>query len=217
MKNVWFISGLGTDEKAFSKLDFSLWNAHFVHWISPLKNESLPEYAYRLSEQITDENPIIVGYSFGGMLAVEIAKIRKTKKIIILASAKTRKELPPLYRAVSKMPFVWSVFTPNWIKRTKGITYKSFRPERDFEKKLLQYFMDTADPEFLIWGMRCITEWQNQDIPDNIIHIHGTKDKVLPFKWTLTDIPIYKGNHLMVINKFEEVNKILTEIIQKIS
>lgn len=53
----------------------------------------MADYAKRLSLQITDEQPILIGLSFGGMMAMELAKIIKVQKIVLLASAKSANEL----------------------------------------------------------------------------------------------------------------------------
>ena len=89
MQKVYFISGLGADKRAFSLLDLSFCEAVFVEWIDPLKNESLKDYAMRLRQQIPDYHPTIVGVSFGGMLATEMAKTDEEIKAIIIASNKS--------------------------------------------------------------------------------------------------------------------------------
>ncbi len=60
-----------------------------MDWIEPLKNESLKNYAQRISNKITSDNPTLIGLSFGGILAVEISKILKLQKVILISSAKT--------------------------------------------------------------------------------------------------------------------------------
>ena len=82
MKNVYIFSGLGADKRVFQKLDFSYCNATFIEWTAPLRHESFEHYASRILSQIKHENPILIGLSFGGMMAVEVAKLIKTEKEI---------------------------------------------------------------------------------------------------------------------------------------
>lgn len=58
--NAYFISGLGADKRIFSriKLDERIHVIH-VEWIKPLKKESLPDYAKRLSEIVDVSSPFI--------------------------------------------------------------------------------------------------------------------------------------------------------------
>ncbi len=80
MQNVYFISGLGADKRAFQFLNLRFCNPVFVEWIKPEHEESISDYAARLKDQIRDDHPVIVGLSFGGMIAVEYAKKFPVKK-----------------------------------------------------------------------------------------------------------------------------------------
>jgi alpha/beta superfamily hydrolase len=62
----------------------------------------------RLSEQIIEVNPILVGVSFGGMIAVEVAKLIETEKVILISSAKTKHEIPQYYQ------FAGAIKIVNW-------------------------------------------------------------------------------------------------------
>ena len=95
MQTIYCISGLGADEGVFQYLDLSFVKPVFINWISPLKNETLSAYALRLQQKfIHEESPVIVGLSLGGMVATEIAKSNPSAKVIIVSSAKTKKEIP---------------------------------------------------------------------------------------------------------------------------
>ena len=73
-KNIYCISGLGADEKAFDRLKVNGYSLHHLKWIPPLANENLSSYARRKLNDIKENNPIILGLSFGGMIAIEMAK-----------------------------------------------------------------------------------------------------------------------------------------------
>ena len=69
---VYFISGLGADKTVFQLLDLSYCEPVFIDWIKPAKKEPLKAYALRLkAEKNMPDNAVIVGLSFGGMLATE--------------------------------------------------------------------------------------------------------------------------------------------------
>ena len=69
-----FISGLGADERVFQFLDLPGIEKKFIRWIEPGKNESIHSYSLRLIDQIQqNEDLVLVGISFGGMVAQEIA------------------------------------------------------------------------------------------------------------------------------------------------
>jgi esterase/lipase len=104
LKNVYFISGLGADKRAFNFLDLSFCNPIFIDWMQPLPKETLKQYALRMYQQITDENPVIVGLSFGGMLTTEMANANPNVKAIIISSNKLPTEFPRLLKIGKVFP-----------------------------------------------------------------------------------------------------------------
>src|SRR5688572_14688140 len=123
MEKVYFISGLGADERAFSFLDLNFCEPVFVKWIRPLEDETVPAYAARLKAQIPDDFPTIVGLSFGGMVAVEIAKAFPYKKLVLLSSAKTQREIPFYLKSMRWLP-LHKLATPAFLKAANQFAYK---------------------------------------------------------------------------------------------
>jgi hypothetical protein len=81
-------------------------------------------------------------------------------------------------------------------------------------KLMLQKILQDTDPEFFHWALNHLFSWNNQWIPPNLVRIHGTADKVLPYKTNMGAIPVEGGEHLMVYSKWEIVSEILTEKLQ---
>src|SRR5436305_11890870 len=103
MAHVYIFSGLGTDERVFQYIDFTYFSVHYIKWVPPLKEETIHSYALRITEQIHFKRPILIGVSFGGIMAVEVAKLIATDKLILIASAKTKYEIPFYYRAAGAL------------------------------------------------------------------------------------------------------------------
>ncbi|MGZ8510023.1 MAG: alpha/beta hydrolase [Chitinophagaceae bacterium] len=210
MQKVYFISGLGADKRAFTFLDLSFCEPIFVDWISPLKKEPLKNYALRLRQQINDEHPVVVGVSFGGMLATEMAKADEQMKAIIIASNKSADEFPAYLRFAKYFPvYKW---LPEKILKVPNLTW-ILGAKGDEQKKLLRDILADADPAFLKWAIGAIVNWTGKTIPPNVKHIHGTADKLLPCRYVNADFKIPGGTHLMSINKPEEVSGLLKLLI----
>ena len=92
-KHLYIFSGLGADEKAFQKLNLDAYQLTHIRWIKPGVNEPIEEYAKRLLEQVITPNPVLMGLSFGGLMAIEVSKHIDTDKIILISSVKTKKEI----------------------------------------------------------------------------------------------------------------------------
>lgn len=207
---IYILSGLGADERVFQKLDFSGFDVTFVHWIVPLDKETIEEYAKRLLNQIPTEKPILVGLSFGGIMAVEIAKLIATEKVILIASAKTKSEIPFYFRLAGKLRLHKLVPTA-LLKSSNFMTNWLFGASTLEDKQLLKQIMIDADPIFLKWAIDKVARWKNVTQTRNILHIHGTIDKILPSRYVNTDIQVPNGGHLMTLNMAVDLTKILRQ------
>jgi len=99
MKAIYCISGLGADDRAFSRLKLEGYKVVCIPWLMPLPGEPITAYATRMSKAITTENPILIGLSFGGMMAIEISKLIPVEKVILISSIRSRSELPGWMKA----------------------------------------------------------------------------------------------------------------------
>lgn len=205
MRDVYLISGLGADRRVFQFLKFGDLRIHHIDWIAPLKDESIESYAKRLIDQITGERPILVGVSFGGMIAIEIGKLIVTEKIIIISSAKSCRQIPHLKR-INRIKF-YNYIPGRFLKAPNQMMYWFFGVGLDSEKKLLRSIMLDTDTVFMRWALDKIFCWENKVELNNVVSIHGTNDRLMPFMGA--DYPIPGGGHLMIINRHEEIGRIL--------
>lgn len=209
-KEIYILSGLGADERVFQKLDFSGFSITFIKWIIPQEQETIENYAKQLIDQITTTRPILIGLSFGGIMAVEIAKQVETEKVILIASAKTKKEIPFYYRIAGFLR-LHKIMPTRLLKSSNFITNWFFGTTSTFEKQLLKQILIDTDPSFLKWAIDKIARWTNQTQTKNIFHIYGTSDRILPFKFVKCNYTIKNGGHLMTLNKVDELNIILRQ------
>lgn len=212
MKNVYVFSGLGADKRVFQNMDFSDCNANFVDWIAPNENEKIETYAKRLTEQINHEKPILVGLSFGGIIATEVAKIIETEKIILIASAKNQTEIPNYYRVAGKLK-LHKLLPAKLIKMPNFISFWFFGAENKSDKKLLAEILKDTDEKFLKWAIDKIVTWKNKTENKNSVHIHGTSDRILPMKFVKWNLKVENGGHFMTLNKASELTKIVRKEI----
>ena len=210
MKNVYIFSGLGADKKVFQKLDFSYCNVTFIEWTAPLRHESIEHYASQILSQIKHANPIIIGLSFGGMMAVEVAKLIKTEKVILIASAKNSNEIPLYYRCAGKVKLHY-LLPAKLFKTPNFFSFWFFGVEQMEDKRILRAVLKDTDERFLKWAINAIVKWNNCNAIQNVVHIHGSADRILPIKYVKANIVVEKGGHFMTLNKAKKVSEILRE------
>lgn len=209
MQRVYFISGLGADKRVFEKLDLSWCEPVFVTWIRPLSKESLPAYAARLRRQIGDPSPIIVGISFGGMLAAEMLRVDPSVTIILLASIQNSKELPRWYRLGKYLP-LYRVLPRPLLLPGNFISQWLFGVRSAAGRQTFNQIVQNTDSDFVRWAIWSILHWKTASaLPPGIIHIHGTKDRILPCPAGITTHKIQGGGHLLPLEYPETISQLL--------
>jgi len=213
MKNIYYVSGLGADERVFSFLKIKNANETFIKWLDPHKNEKISTYSKRLINQIdTSKQVILVGVSFGGIIAQEIAKHISVEKLIIISSVKSFNEygfelkLASLTRIHKLMPS----FILKWSNKLTADYY--FGVESKQESKLLAAIIDNTDERFMVWAIDKIMKWKK--LPQtkyDIIHIQGNKDRIFTNRNIDNVIWIKGGGHFMIVNKANEISDIVNK------
>lgn len=208
MKKVYVFSGLGVDKRVFRNISFAHVDVEFVDWIKPSSEESMEHYAKRMATTIKAERPILMGLSFGGMIAVEISKIIDTEKIILISSAKTKSELSNQFKILNPIGII-KVLPSKVLKHHNFLTNWFFGANRMEDKRLLAQILKETDPYFLKWAIHEILNWKNESKPKNFIHIHGGIDKIIPIENVEFTHKIQNGGHFMIMNKSQEIQRIL--------
>lgn len=212
--NVYFISGLGADERAFQKITLPEgFNAIHLPWIATQKNESLLDYGLRLSQKIDKKKPfVLIGLSLGGMLVSELTDLLKPEKSILISSVSNRHELPWYFRFCGKIQ-LYRVLPYRWLKHTNFIAFYLFGVKTQEEKNLLRQIFQDTDLTFLSWAIKSISTWKKESRPENLIQIHGEKDRIFPLRNVHATDVVKKGGHFMVFSLPEEMNEILKKVL----
>lgn len=211
-KKLYFISGLGADHRAFQKLDLAEFELHHLEWLTQIKDESISSYASRMSQQIESNEPVILGLSFGGIIAVEILKYKPQSKLILISSAKTKFEIPWIYRMIGTLRLN-KIIPPKLLKSNKWILVKLFGVNDKEAVNLLKNIINDTDAPFLKWAIDKILNWDNMIAPYSIIHIHGSNDRVLPYSNISNAIMVKGGGHFMVFDKSDEVSALIKQYV----
>jgi pimeloyl-ACP methyl ester carboxylesterase len=211
---IYAIPGLGTNRVIFDSIKIKGHDFTVLQW-PPLKRDyTMEDYARCFLDQIDTREPfMLLGLSFGGMIAVELGKILQPKKIILISSAKTREDLPKWIRLLKYFP-AYKILPDKFIRKISyqarwllGFMVEDFHALADMIRDMPEdYFRCT---------IQYIINWRNTEIPKNCILIHGSGDKLLWLRQNKTEYVIEKGSHAMVLTKAEEINKILEEVLKE--
>jgi len=214
LKPLYCISGLGADEKIFSKINLPGYELHFIQWIIPQKNEPIESYAKRMGEGIHHSNPVLIGLSFGGMIAIEIAKQIPVEKVILISSIKSAMELPQWMRLAGKfklnriLPLRSNRFTEPFQNRNLGV-------ETEEEKLLARYYRRNINREYVNWAVNAILNWKGDATGLDVYQIHGESDRIFSIKNLKANFVIPSAGHMMIMNRAEIITNEIKKILEK--
>jgi len=215
MKTIYCISGLGADERAFSRLQIDPgYRLQVIPWILPLKNETIHDYAKRMSAAITEKDPILIGLSFGGIMCTEIARIIPVEKIIIVSSIKTSGELPGWMKAAAWLK-LHKIVPLRSTKLTAPIQNHMLGVTDEEDKRIAEHYRKHADINYVKWAVDQVMNWKNDRVHPAIYHIHGDNDKLFPIGKTKPDYTVKDAGHFMIMNKAREVSELINRILKE--
>ncbi|WP_461091891.1 alpha/beta fold hydrolase [Spirosoma gilvum] len=216
--NVYFISGLGADKRIFQKLVLpGFLKPVYLDWLAPHLDESLPAYARRMSDAIDTTQPFyLIGVSFGGMIATEISKLVKSQKTILISSISTTNQLPWYYIFLGSIS-IDRLIPASFLTLATPLTYWIFGATDLFTKQLLKQILKDTDKRFIKWALRAILSWRNSIRPTELIQIHGTRDRILPIRFTRPTVIVPDGGHLMVYAQSDIISNVLATQLTKSS
>jgi pimeloyl-ACP methyl ester carboxylesterase len=174
----------------------------------------MESYAKSIANQIDQsETFILIGVSLGGMVCCELNEMLRPHKTILISSARNRGEIPVLYKLQAKMGTHHLI--PGWLLKYSGVLLQGiYEPKSWKDRHVFRAMMLTKPAVYFKRTINMIIHWERTESNKDIIHIHGTGDRTLPFKLVKrADYVVPGGSHMMVYTRGKEINKILLEIM----
>jgi hypothetical protein len=215
MTKVYAIPGLNTTKELFRYLSLKDVELVVLEWPAPVRGETMPSYAQRFARQIDTSKPFyLLGVSFGGMLCVELSQLLSPKKTFLISSAKSPSEFPPSF-PVMRLLRLHLMITEKMYMRMIPRSRKWIGFEKDFLPEFIK-MVHSMPEHYYRRSTNCILNWHPmKKLPENVVHIHGTADRLLPAKYVKADYLIEGGTHAMIVYKAKEISEILNIEISK--
>ena len=206
------LSGMGADGRLFREQRPCCANLITPDWIAHRPDDSLASYAERMARHLDPGRACYVGgVSFGGMVALEMARHLDAKACFLIGSIRSSRELPLRIRALKPLaglvPEACGA-VPVWLaKALSPLAKPLLRPAR------LSMLRQLADSQgrFLRWAGLAVLGWNpDPDRPAVPVHqIHGDRDYILPHHLTRPDVLVRGGGHLLPLTHPQAVNEFL--------
>jgi pimeloyl-ACP methyl ester carboxylesterase len=201
MQRVILFPGLGADARLFEPQRAVPASLEIPPWIEPHARESLADYARRLAATIRPDPPFYLGgCSFGGMVALEVAKHVQPLGVILIASCRTPLSINQTILGCAPL----AKLMPACMLR---LSARSSPPP-------LRAIV-AASTSLLRWGPPAIARWPGVpklDAP--VFHIHGACDRIIPLRQVKPDHTVRTGGHLINLTHAAEVNAFIGEVMR---
>ncbi len=212
-QKIFLISAMSSDSNIYTNIHISSpYQIHHVAWLKPFENESLESYCGRLIEinNISEED-IIIGTSFGALVATIIGKTVRNSKTILISGFSTKDEKPFKFKFLKIFPF-HRMIPRKWLKSPRMIISKCFGKVTPEERAFLTEMIRGYDTDLIFWSIDQIVKFDNTIQPPGLVKINGSRDRTFNTKGIHRDI-LLDGTHLMVYNQAELISAVLNGLL----
>jgi pimeloyl-ACP methyl ester carboxylesterase len=182
-----------------------------LHWLPPQSaRESLPGYAVRLAAAVPVAQACwLVGVSFGGVLALEVGRLRPLAKVVLVSSLASPHELPGPAR-LARATGLHHLLPPQLLPLVPRVAQWFFGARNGSEYELLQSIIRDTDPRFARWAIAQLLRWPgSNNVP--VARIHGTTDRLLPAGAAHSEYRL-PGGHFIIVSQAAEISRILNSL-----
>jgi pimeloyl-ACP methyl ester carboxylesterase len=209
------IPGLGADERQFEPQRAAFPFLRVPRWLDWRPRETLAEYAARLGSSAgLTRDSIVGGSSFGGMLALEIAREFRCRAAVLIGSCRAPEAVSPMLRMIERCARPIPAQLIGAATPLGAPLLRLFDPVRGEDARLLVRMGRDADPVFLKRGGRALFNWPGcADPAVPVFHIHGTRDPFIPAARVKPDILLEGHGHFLNLTAPAEINRFLTSVL----
>ena len=212
--HVYLMPGMAASPSVFDKLSLpeNQFKLHKLYWEIPIINESLSDYALRMTKKIKHNNVVLLGVSFGGILVQEMSKHINLRKLIVVSSVKTKQELPKRFK-VLKTTKAYKLLPTQLASSLDLLAKFAFGDLIKKRIELYKKYLSVNDKYYLDWSIEQVINWNQEKVIPEAIHIHGEKDIVFPHHCVKDCITVKEGTHIMIIDRHKWFNENLPRLI----
>jgi len=199
------LPGMGANSSMYDslrpKLDFEI---NFINWPKYRNEKTYSETAKRVIEENNiEDDDIVGGSSLGGMVAVEIARQKRLKAIVLIGSAISPAEVQDILSLLAPLTAITPIsLIQILIGKHKNIITKMFsEADSDFIRAMCQY----------------LPKWSgvaNTSAP--LFRIHGQKDNIISCPKAGCEI-VANAGHLLAITHAKECGEYLNKINRQLT
>jgi pimeloyl-ACP methyl ester carboxylesterase len=218
--------GLGADPRMFRQQKRAFGDdLQCPDWLSPHADEPFDGYTRRWAKQLhpdpDDDRPLFLGgVSFGGMVAMQMARHLTTTAVILIGSCRSSAAKPPRWQTARRL----GDMIPRRLFGRRALAaaalWVSVLDRLDGpHRSLMMKMAADSDPEHIRWSGHACADWDfdsGQDPGFPPVHqIHGRLDAIIPLYPGDPDTVIPDGRHLIHFSHRHTVNRYIMDVLRR--
>lgn len=207
------LPGLGADARLFEAQRRAFPMLEVPRWLSPIDQEPLSGFGARMASGITASGDLYLGgVSFGGMVALEMARHLRPRGVFLIGSCSNPSQLPTYARFLGRALRIFPARVYKAPAKLRPLIRRKFGAvTAEQEELLFQMLLDTPI-SFLKWGCRAILDWKPSNLPAvPVWRIHGAEDHLIPAALVSADRVVEGAGHLVNVTHPDEVERFIRE------
>ena len=209
------LPGLAADARQFAPQRSMFPSLRVGEWIPHRANESLAEYAARLSPDLKlTSDSVLGGSSFGGLVALEVARLTRPRAVVLIGSCRSPRELRTALALFARLGRHLPGFV---INSGRGLAVPMARvagPAPWHIRRELAAMSRGVPAEYLKWAARAVMSWPGCADPGVPVHqIHGLLDWMMPVGRVRADVVVPGAGHVLNMTHPELVNQFIGDVI----
>ena len=207
------LPGIGADDRLFDA-QRTIRDIRPITWIAPAHpRETLREYAQRLASELRFPEPFdLGGSSFGGMVALELARYLSPQRVFLFGSCRSPRSISPLLRMLRFFAPVLPdrLLHPPRILQSYVAWWFGARSHAHIQ--LFADMLAVTPVPFIRWASIAIFSWEGvEELPMPIHHVHGDRDRLIPIRRVHPDHVITGAGHLLNLTHGDAVNDFIAD------
>jgi len=218
--------GLGADPRMFGRQKRVFGDdLECPGWLTPNTDETFDTYtnrwAKRLEPEPGDDRPLFLGgVSFGGMVAMGMARHLSPTAVILIGSCRSRHAKPPRWQTARR---IGDMIPDRLLGRrvlAAAALWVSVLDRLDSEHRaLLMSMAADSDPNLVRWSGHACAQWDldSADMPGfpAVHQVHGRLDAIIPLHPGDPDVVIPDGRHLIHFSHPHTVNRFIMGVVRR--
>jgi len=155
------LSGIGGDERLFDA-QRAVRDIRPINWILPADpREPLAQYAARLARDLRLSEPFdLGGSSFGGMVALELARHLSPRHVFLFGSCRSRNGVAPSLRALRLLAPMFPDRLLHPPRMLQPLIARWFGATTPAHVDLFARMLAATPPVFIRWASNAVFSWQ---------------------------------------------------------